>query len=361
MCYPKPGPRCSAHAKARYIALKQELSARRAKKYLSWEEESVLQKEIDSAELDFDSTPVGQARLEMRLLQEKYSGDEIRERLANARELRRLQLEAVKARDEGDIHNHGDNGVHFKGEQLQKARKNRKNLRNSAAGRKKVQEYIDYSQNFAQHLTTEEANALYWHTSDGSGVVNQILHKKHDEKYGNSGAWTYEKGAHSWGNMDRYSKEVIQKQVKMLDGVFAKHSLPEPIVLHRGFGMNNLPDELRNSDADSPEMKKYLEEKYPVGETIEIPNYMSASIDPSVAYRFSGFQSMVLEVKTKQAVPVAMMSAWDASEREFVVNRNGKYRVVGVLKNVTYEDVHNKSKTVGPHNKNVTVIQLEEI
>jgi hypothetical protein len=69
----------------------------------------------------------------------------------------------------------------------------------------------------------------------------------------------------------------------------------------------------------------------------------------------------VIEVKTKRAIPVAMMSAWDASEREFVVNRNGKYKVSAILHDVTYEDVYIKSKAVKPHNKNVTVIQLEEV
>lgn len=363
MCYPKPGPRCSAHAKARYIALKQSLrEARRRKGHLSWEESQEFQQAIDAAELDFDSTPVGQARLELRLKQGQDYNNTITERLAHVRELRRLQLAAVKAKDVGDIHNHGDSGVQLKSEVLQSARKHRKKLDNSVAGRKKVTEYIEYSQNFSQHLSTEEANALYWHTSDGSGVVNEILHKKHDEKHvDKSGKWSFEKFKSSGGDTKRYSKKMIQDQVKTLDGIFARHSLSEPVVLYRGFGMNNLPDELRNAEAGSPEMTEYLNEKYPAGETIEIPEYMSASLDPSVAHKFAGYQGLVLEVKTKRAVPVAMMSAWDANERELVVNRNGKYRVVNVLKRVTYEDVYIKNKTIGPHNKETTVIQLEEI
>jgi hypothetical protein len=147
-----------------------------------------------------------------------------------------------------------------------------------------------------------------------------------------------------------------------LDGVFARHSLPEPIVLYRGIGKNNFPDQLDHSEIDSPEMKQYLAEKYPVGETIEIPEYMSTSMDPAQAHKFAGYSApVVIEVKTKRAIPVAMMSAWDASEREFVVNRNGKYKVAAILHDVTYEDVYIKSKTVKPHNRNVTVIQLEEV
>jgi len=360
MCYPKPGPRCSAHAKARHIALRQARSEMRRKGvYLSWEEESVLEAELKAAELDFDSTPVGQARLELRLTQEMDYDGSLAERLAHVKELRRLQLEAVKATDAGDIHNHGDNGVQLPKEELKGRLTRRKNLRESPAGRKKIEAYIEYSKNFSQHLSTEEANALYWHTSDGSGTVNEILHKKYSPE---SEKWTYENLKRNWGNRDKYSKKMIEKQVKTLDGVFARHSLPEPVVLYRGFGKNNLPDQLDHVHPDSAEMKEYLAEKYPLGETIDIPEYMSTSLDPAVAHKFAGYEAMVLEIKTKRAVPVAMMSAWDESEREFVVNRNGKYRVVNVLKNVTYEDVYITSKTQkSANNKKVTVIQLEEV
>ena len=358
MCYPKPGPRCSAHAKERYIMLRHKQRALKRKPGDSFDEYLALQEEIDAAELDYDSTPVGQARLELRLKQEMDYNGEIAERLAKVKEMRRLQLAAVKAQDAGDIFNHGDTNVTWKSGDLLSPRKHRKNWKSSRAGAKSVNDYIEYAKNFAQKLSTEEANALYWHTSDGSGVLNDIIHKKKNQK---SQKWTYEKLIKRSGTGMKYPQAMIKNQVKTLDGIFAKHPLPEPVVLYRGIGMNNFPDEI-TSISDESVVNEYLQDKYPVGETIEIPEYMSTSADPAIGHRFAGLgKSVVLEIKTKRAVPVGMVSAWDVDEREFVVNRNGKYKVLGVHKKVTYEDVYVKSRTTGPHNKNVTVIQLEEV
>lgn len=357
MCYPKPGPRCSAHAKERYIMLRHKQRDLTKKKNYSFDEYCAIQDEINAAELDFDSTPVGQARLELRLKQEVDYNGEIAERLAAVKEMRRLQLEAVKAQDSGDIYNHGDIRTPWESGDLLPPRKHRKNWKSSRAGAKLVNDYIAYAKNFSQKLSTEEANALYWHTSDGSGVLNDIIHKKENAK---SNKWTYEKLIKRSGTGMKYPQTMIKNQVKTLDGIFAKHPLPEPVVLYRGIGMNNFPDEI-TSISDPTVVSEYLQDKYPVGETVEIPEYMSTSADPAIGHRFAGLgQSVVLEIKTKRAVPVGMVSAWDVDEREFVVNRNGKYKVLGVHKKVTYEDVYTKSRMTGPHNKNVTVIQLEE-
>jgi hypothetical protein len=357
MCYPKPGPRCSAHAKERYILLRHKQRALMKKPGYSFDEYLAIQDEIDAAELDYDSTPVGQARLELRLKQETDYNGEIAERLAKVKELRRLQLAAVKAQDDGDIYNHGDATTWNSGDLLP-PRKHRKNWKASRTGAKLVNDYIAFAKNFAQKLSTAEANALYWHTSDGSGVLNDIIHKKENQK---SNKWTYENLIKRSGAGRKYPQAMIKNQIKTLDGIFAKHPLQEPIVVYRGIGMNNLPDEI-TSISDPAIVSEYLQDKYPVGETIEIPEYMSTSADPAIGHKFAGLGlSVVLEIKTKRAVPVGMVSAWDVDEREFVVNRNGKYKVLGVHQKVTYEDVYVKSRATGPHNKNVTVIQLEEV
>jgi hypothetical protein len=219
-----------------------------------------------------------------------------------------------------------------------------------------VKKYIEFNQAFIQKLSTEESMALYWHTSDGSVVVNSEIHGKIKTS---SDKWTYANNTNH-ALSKKYSKTMIQNQMKTLDGIFAKHSLNEPTVLYRGIGSNGFPKELTGKDEDSPELAAYLAEKYPVGKEVVIPEYMSASADPAVAHNFSGFQSVVLEVKTKSAVPVGLVSAWNASEREFLVNRDGKYKVVSVLKDVTYKNVFN-SYAPSPDNEHVTVIQLEEV
>lgn len=355
MCYAAPGPRCSAHAKARYIALRHKRSdLLKGGRSNNFDELAALEAEIASAELDYDSTPVGQARLEMRLKQRMDYNGETTERLANARELRKRQLAAIKAQDAGDIHDHEGEAPDWTSGKFASRRVRRKNWQNEK-GHRQLKNYVEYAKHFAQSLSVEEATALYWHTSDGASAVNSYLHKNHDEK---SDKWTYD-------NVESfptdYPEEDVQKQIATLDSVFAKHSLKNPTVLYRGFGKNNLPDQLKYAESDSPEVAEFLNDKYPIGKEFTINEYMSTSADPAAAHKFSGFQHLMFEIKTKQAVPVAMMSAWDASEREFIVNRAVKYRVVNVLKKVTYENVFIKTRVSGEHNNDVTVVQLEEI
>lgn len=354
MCYAAPGPRCSAHAKARFIALRHKKIELMRGKNPDYEKVAALEAEMAAAELDYDSTPVGQARLEMRLKQGMDYNGETSERLANAKELRLRQLAAIKAQDDGDIHNHTEEAPMWADGKFLSRKVRRKNW-NNEKGSKQLNAYVEYAKHFAQNLSTEEATALYWHTSDGASAVNGYIHKNFDEK---SDKWTYEKVESFPTN---YSEEAIKKQIKTLDSIFAKHSMSKPAMLYRGFGKNNLPDQLKYAEIDSSEIEEFINDKYPIGKEITINEYMSTSADPAAAHKFSGFQHLMYEIKTKQAVPVAMMSAWDASEREFVVNRNGKYRVVNVLKNVTYENVFIKTKASSEHNNQVTVVQLEEI
>jgi hypothetical protein len=342
MCYPKPGPRCSAHAKARYVSLLQKQKAGREDNSLTWEQNQKLRAEVAAAELDYDSTPVGQARLELRIKQGMNRNGDITERLENARALRKMQLQAIKAEDTGDINSHSDADAEWStGDFLSK--RAQRNAWKSEKSQKSVKKYIEFNQAFIQKLSTEESMALYWHTSDGSMVVNSHLHNQADSALGK-----------------KYSKAMTKNQIKTLDNIFAKHQLKEPAVLYRGVGANTFPDEIKNASEDSPEFNEFLSKKYPIGEMINIPEYMSTSADPAVAHNFAGTQSVVLEIKTKSAVPVGLVSAWNASEREFLVNRDGKYKVVSVLKDVTYKNVWN-SFAPNPDNEHVTVIQLEEV
>lgn len=355
MCYPKPGPRCSAHAKTKYVSLLQKQKAARDNNSLTWEQSQKLKAAVDAAELDYDSTPVGQARLELRIKQGMSRNGDIEERLENARALRTMQLQAIKTEDTGDIHNHDDSGVEWSTDGFLSKRAHRKDWK-SEKTQKSVKKYIDYNQSFIQKLSTEESMALYWHTSDGSLVVNSHLH---NQLAASADKLMYDNHADS-ALSKKYSKAMIKNQIKTLDTIFTKHQLEEPAILYRGVGANTFPKEIKHADENSPEFKEFISKQYPVGETINIPEYMSTSADPAVAHNFSGTQSVVLEIRTKSAVPVGLVSAWNASEREFLVNRDGKYRVVSVLKDVTYKNVFN-SYAPSPDNEHVTVIQLEEI
>lgn len=353
MCYKHPGPRCSAHAKKRLLMLRQKKQALCASDY-SWEEMQVLEDEITAAELDFDSTPVGQSRLKLRIKQGMDHRSEITQRLTEVQQLRALQLAAIKVKEEGDVRNHGVHELKWSSEDFMSPRKHRKNWKKER-NQKSIKAYINYATSFAEQLTTEEATALYWHTSDGSSVVTAYLNKKkkvEDQK------WSFNKKVAP----NKYPQAMVKEQVAILDSVFSKHQLPEPVLLYRGIGMNALPDEVIDDGRNGLVINEYLAEKYPVGSVVDNNEYMSTSADPAIAHKFSGHHNIILEVKTKQAVPVGCFSAWHESEREFVVNRGGKYKVVAIQKNVVYEDVKTVNRLNSDvHARNITVIQLEEV
>jgi hypothetical protein len=347
MCYPKPGPRCSAHAKARYVKLLQEQRAAINAGKLTWEDSRKLKAAVDKAELDYDSTPVGQAHLKLRIQQGEDCTGALAERLDNARALRILQLQAIKAADNGDINNHVSSDFIWLTDGFLSKDVPRKDW-DSEESQKSVEKYMEFSKEFVQKLSVEESMALYWHTKDGASVVNRCI---------------YSQLTNSTNNR-KYNYQItpalgskIENHMKVLDNIFAKHELKEPTVLYRGLGDRKFPKGLENPSGDRAELSKFLAAKYPVGGTITIPEYMSTSADPAVAHNFAGDQSVVLEIKTKSAVPVGLVSTYNTSEREFLVNREGRYRVKSVLKDVTYKNVN------GPNsdNEKVIVIQLEEI
>lgn len=94
MCYPKPGPRCSKHAKDH---LRKAVKA--YKKNPSLDARENLQEARDQ----FDATPEGIAELEKQI--EKTPGDErLSERLEAGKARRKMSLDALKlSRDYGDV------------------------------------------------------------------------------------------------------------------------------------------------------------------------------------------------------------------------------------------------------------------
>lgn len=348
MCYAYPGPRCSAHAKAKYLSLLQKHKALINAGNMTLEQHRKMEKDVATAELDYDSTPVGQAHLKLRIEQgEDYTGA-LAERLGNARVLRTMQLQAIKAADAGDINNHDSSDFVWSTDGFLSKDVPRLDW-DSEESQKSVEMYMEFSKGFVQNLSTEESMALYWHTKDGASVVNR---------------WIYSQLTNSTNNRT-YNYQItpalsskIENHMKMLDNIFANHQLKESTVLYRGLGDRKFPKELENPSGDRAELSKFLAEKYPVGGTVTIPEYMSTSADPAVAHNFAGDQSVILEIETKSAVPVGLASTYNTSEREFLVNRDGMYRVKSVLKDVTYKNV---SDEPSPDNEKVIVIQLEEI
>lgn len=102
MCYRKPGPRCSAHARE---------ALQKAKAAYSRNPDTNTYEALRKAEEDFDATPEGQRELSEAMEKLDESSAEytkLQERLAYGAKSRELALRAIKSEDKGDVGNHDD-------------------------------------------------------------------------------------------------------------------------------------------------------------------------------------------------------------------------------------------------------------
>lgn len=353
MCYKAPGPRCSAYAKKKLI--EAEALVKSTSLFADPESYDKAKQAVVDAKLDYDSTPAGQKYLQLRIEQGMDRDGEYAERLVNGRKMRRMQLKAIESKEAGDINNHPEISRGWESEELSDQDEVRKGWGLHPDGvDAKIEQYNTISLSAAHVLSADEKSALTWITSDGGPFINSKLAAKGDKE---EGEWTQEERRLPFSR-DSYSKEFTQKKIRNLNAAYRKFSLDTPAVLYRGLNNWSLPDQLQGFDVDQNTINRYLQSRYPVGETVKVEEYMSVSADPTVAQRFTGSNRIVLEVKTKQAIPVGYMSAWNASEREFIVNKGMKYRVKAILSDVDYAY---KPKNGDEKSVKTTVVQLEEI
>jgi len=353
MCYKSPGPRCSAYAKKKLIEAKATL--KNTNLFADGDAYDRAKQAVTDAEIDFDSTPAGQKYLKLRIEQGMDRTGEYAERLVNGRKIRRMQLKAIESKEAGDINNHPAVSRAWDTEELPSEQEIRKGWNLHPDGvEHKIEQYNTVSLSAAHVLNADEQNALTWITSDGGPFINSKLAVKDNDE---TSEWVRTNDQQPF-ERESYTKEFTQKKIRHLNSAFKKYSLESPAVLYRGLNNWSLPDKLQDYDAAQETINSYLQSKYPVGETITVHEYMSTSADPNVAQRFTGSNRIVLEVKTKKAIPVGYMSAWDSHEREFIVNKGMKYKVNAILSDVEYE-----YETRGGKSKSVktTVVQLEEV
>jgi hypothetical protein len=333
MCYPAPGPRCSAHASAKLTKAKlavkgasygftEEAFAARAK----------LTDTVDKAQKEYDSTPAGMKELERRA--RDYSGEQSEEyktRLALGKMNRAQQLAAIKAEDAGDVKHpiKAVRGVY--GETSHVDSKVRTRIENNDP---RIQLMITESGEWVNRLEADETEAVSFLTSNGAGVVNGYLHGSSKSNY---------KG---------YSDEYLQETVDHLDSAFSKWERQKPILVYRGINSDVIesthPDIWEGNHKSN--LKAYVQDTFPVGGIYESKSFMSTSIDPAKANGFA-MGAIVLEIISKKAAPVVVVSAWDVTEREMILPRNQKYQIVRVL---------NKVK-IDSHERDTTIIQLIEL
>lgn len=352
MCYKSPGPRCSYHAKKQLIKAKNELNEKVGK--IDIQEYAQLQSSIDKAQLDFDSTPAGMAILEQSIDRDEDETGEIAARLDYCRANRKAMLASIKANDEGDTGDHENVPLpKLKDAEFPKDNQLRKPWSARLLKKKLEMNYALHSEHVAQSLSLEETKALEWYSGAGFRHINPYLLKQANENY--------EDNTHP---MDKptisYPEEKIANAVKHIDGAFEKNRLDKSILTYRGLRDHNFPAHVttyNNDKSFSENMDKYaqyMEDSYKEGSVHTFPNYVSTSVDPAAARGFSD-TSVMMEIKTRSILPLGFVSAWGDQEKEMLIQRDRKFKVIGIKKNVSYAGKKGTKPSM------LTVIQLEEI
>jgi ADP-ribosyltransferase exoenzyme len=336
MCYPKPGPRCSAHAAKKLAEARLLARIERSNNYNDF---AKYQKLAEDAQKVYDATPAGITELKRRVAQSKNSVHITRLKLAQ--ETRKQQLEALKRADEGDIkHSDTFEETSYGINEFLPKNKTRKALKDDSEIMKK---FLEDSHNWVSQLTTEEIEAVAWFTSDGSTSLNNYVVGQEDR------------------SPFHYSKTYLEKQKKSLESALSKINRSEPVIVYRGVKKETL-EKLLNSSIinkledleDLEDLKtKDIEKVFEKGKTLTSPTFMSASPDPYIATKFS--HGVVFEIKSYSAAPAVTLSAWNFAENEMVLPRDKEYKIVNVLQKVNFE------KRGDNDSQKITVVQLEEV
>jgi len=361
MCYPKPGPRCSAHARNKYIQAKA--AARRDRSF----DTTVSVRE---AEAEFYTTPAGFRELK-RLIDRDEDAVRNRELLIHYKQVRAEQLAAINAKDDGDLEHEYLPPKNTKPVELidlpapGSKRKAWKTLSPEEYAQREM-EYIDDSSEWVDKLSPNEIAATRWMTSNGFHEMGQLDRGEPFQPY------------HGETETDEQKIARITRMRKTLDKALAK-APDKARIVYRGISVHSTPPELmerlpRSSSSYSSEKQYATEEEWDAAQTKYLDNLVtqgtlkferpvSATEDPAVGVRFAGGQNapdFMYEISTKRGAPVAVASAWGASESEIVLPSQTQYKVVGYEKNAivrSYTDFRNK----GEFDEHITIIQLQEI
>jgi len=343
MCYPKPGPRCSAHAATRLLKASEALKGKSS--FTNYEIYETLKAKEAEAQADYDATPAGFKQLERRIHNGEGIKDEYKTRLDLGKARRKEQLSAIKAKDSGDItHNPTTKELTETKKGLAEFAKLPTSFLSDNAPRigidrksAEVEGIVAESDTWLKTLTPEEQEAIAWYTSNGAGTINAYLLSVEPDAFKNT-----------------YSEEYIQRGIKNLDTALAKYESKQSKVVYRGLQGHVFSDTTEDLYNEAT-LKTYIESRYKIGEIYQNEAHMSASYDPRKGLGFSS-HSVVMEIKTKKAAPVTNTSAWGISEKEALVPRNLKLKIIGIKYDLDYGiNSHTKEQ------EQVTVIQLEEL
>lgn len=361
MCYPKPGPRCSAHARKKYF---QAQAISRNEPYSFDNAEKLRQ-----AQLEYYMTPAGMRELK-RLISIDEDKDENEMLLDYCNAARQEALQKIKMIDIGDPEHH-----HVYKDGLGKSRKtlyslpDKNQVRESwnisnDGGKKFENTYIEESARWIDTLTPDELIAVRWSTSNGFTEMDALRKGEPLPEYYDDNETQEEK-----------TLRVIRYQ-EALNSALSK-APKRSRILYRGLSVGSTPKELHFSTKnDYHQEKQYASseehaiacEKYYkeiIGTEITFERPVSTTSNSSVASSFAGRNTdyrtpnVVYEISARSGAAVGVASAWGSSEAEYLTPSNVKYRVKNVIRKGKFKSKSRRDATVNI--QECVIIQLEEI
>lgn len=332
MCYPKPGPRCSADAAKRLAKAKHEFrvyyATHKNDDDMNYDEYDRLKQLRDDAEQEFNMTPAGIRALERQVAEGGGSWAEIN--LEKARSDRQYALDQLSKKQQiEETHEKAVIGSYVY--QQCEFTKEGEHLNNIDENGQDMAVMLQESLDWAEHLSDEEIEAMNHYSQGGYADINGVLSSK-----------TFTPKA---------SVESVHETVKHLDSALAKASRNKEVVVYR---RHFFYDEAGSFAHISTEE---LQQKFPVGSVYEPGFFMSTSLDqkniPGPDRGPSDNLIARFEIKTRRGASISATTNQGTNEKEFLLPRDGKYRVV----NNNLQAIVNGYGGEGP----VQIIQLEEL
>jgi hypothetical protein len=335
MCYPKPGPRCSASAaakvatarKACFVYLKEKSRATDKSNYNDFES---LMKIVKQAQAEYEITPAGIKELERSVAQYPDSKSNIN-KLAEAKTLRAARISAAKAKNKDKEIVDSSHKIKFNNSinnySIKNLSQNSDTLHAIEVDSPDIDLMIKEGEAFSHKLDANEIETLQWYTREGYADVNGSLSNPDSKEYS-------------------YDKEKAKEAVHYLDSAFAKVAAAREFIVYR---RHFLYEEDGKFDTKTLKEKQEL---FAVGSTYKPNFFMSTSLNPDNAPPNDDGFVVFMEIKAKRAACLATIANSGTQEQEFLLPRDAKYKVVGNSNKITVKEQEGRT---------LTVIQLEEI
>lgn len=191
-------------------------------------------------------------------------------------------------------------------------------------------------------LTPEEAAAVTEYTNTGFEDVRDYLNRK-DMSFGHNKVFSEE------------ALSKIQSDIKNLDSALATAGdAAIPRTLYRGM---TIPAHIRDVDG-------WLAENFPVNDLFSSPSYMSASLNPAQAVKFSEphtvteDRAVIIELISRRGASLGdEISAVGVMEQEVLLPRDSKFRVVAIKQDAEFT-YGNTESTAMDRKVTRTIIQV---